>query len=103
MPHSITIRFNAAKLLQTDINAWKTCVHEQCREKQSCLGGPRGTCARTLGWPACTQEGKERMRETKGIWQRSETYEAESERERGLRRLEEEMRDLDVMLKSQGI
>ncbi len=66
MPLPQTLRFNAAKLLQTDINAWKSCAHQACREKQSCLGGTRGTCARTQGWPACTQEGKARMNEAKG-------------------------------------
>jgi hypothetical protein len=96
-------RFNAAKLLQSDLNAWLNCQHALCREKQSCLGGPRGTCARTLGWPACTQEGKQRLREAKVQWRRSETYEQESEDDRALRRLEEEMRDFDIMLKTQGI
>ena len=103
MKQDIRTRFNAAKLLQTDINAWKDCSQQQCREKQSCLGGARGTCARTLGWPACTQEGMARLREAKVQWQRTKTYEQESERDRGLRRLEEEMRDFDLMLKAQGI
>lgn len=92
-------RFNAAKLLQTDINAWLECKHALCREKQSCLGGPRGTCARTLGWPACTEEGKQRLRESKVQWRRTERYEKEPPSERSTRRLTEEMEHFNLMLK----
>ena len=95
------IRFNAAKLLQTDINAWKECGYDACQSRQSCLGGPRGTCARTLGWPACTEEGKERIRESKLKWRRSETYDKEAPSMRSMRRLNEEMEAFNLMLKAQ--
>ena len=98
MTQDIRTRFNAAKLLQTDINAWLDCKQQLCREKKSCLGGTRGTCARTLGWPACTSEGKERLREAKVQWKRTKTYENETLSEREMRRLDDEMRAINVML-----
>ena len=103
MPYTTAIRFNAAKLLQTDINAWKTCTYKACIKKQSCLGGARGTCKRTNGWPLCTIEGQARMKEAKTQWQRSKTYDNETQSERGIRRLEAELRELDIMLKTQGM
>ena len=97
------LRFNAAKLLQTDLGAWNACEHIHCAFHQTCLGGPRGTCRRTSGWPLCTQEGKARMSEAKTKWQRNAVYDTETQTERGLRRLESDIRQLDLMMKSQGI
>ncbi len=97
------IRFNAAKLLQSDINAWMTCEFGPCRKHKACIGGPRGTCTRTGGWPACTQEGKARMAETTYKWRRTKTYDTETPTERSLRRLEDDMRSFDLMLKAQGV
>ncbi len=100
MKQDIRTRFNAAKLLQTDINAWLDCKQQLCRDKQSCLGGARGTCARTLGWPACTSEGKERLREAKVQWRRTERYEKEPPSQRSMRRLTEEMEAVNLMLRA---
>lgn len=103
MTQDIRTRFHAAKLLQTDINAWLECKHKSCRDKRSCMGGARGTCARTLGWPACTDEGKERMREARVKWRRNEAYEKEAPGERSMRRLTEEMEAFNLMLKARDI
>jgi len=87
--------FNAAKILQTDINAWKTCTHKKCAEKQACLGGPRGTCRRTGGWPLCTGEARGRMADNKQTkWQRNAAYENETTAERALRRQESRMAEM---------
>ncbi len=88
MTSSPSRRFNAAKLLQTDINAWMTCSFAKCTEKQACLGGPRGTCARTDGWPLCTHEGRERMKTVPPgkKWRTNKTHARETPGERQLRR-----------------
>ena len=98
-------RFNAAKLLQSDINAWRECSHTLCVFKQACLGGPRGTCRKTDGWPVCTQEGKERLSELgkRKQWQRSPTYEQETPGERRERRLKRELIKMDILLKQSGV
>lgn len=98
-------RFNAAKLLQTDINAWLDCAYKQCGLRKTCLGGPRGTSLRTGGWPACTPEGQARLRENRKNrkWQRTALYEAETISERSLRRTENELNELDIFLKKSGI
>ena len=33
--------------------AWETCPHPECRARQRCTGGPRGTFNRTGGRPLC--------------------------------------------------
>ncbi len=100
---SRTRRFNAAKLLQSDLNAWMSCQHLSCIFNETCMGGPRGTCTRTDGWPACTEEGKERMKEARVKWQRSKTYGSETPQERITRRIEANLRKMDMMLKMQGL
>lgn len=97
--------FNAAKLMQSDLNAWKDCVHPRCQEKRSCLGGPRGTCRRTGGWPLCTTEGQQRLEECKlkGKWQRTTTYDRETPHERDMRRINADMFRLDALLKAEGV
>jgi len=97
-------RFNAAKLLQTDIHAWKACSFRRCKETQACVGGPRGTCTRTGGWPACTEEGRERLRENRKPlpWQESKTYKEETLNERTLRRAERDLLELNLLLKKNG-
>ena len=87
------VLFNAAKLLQTDLNAHLGCEHPRCGEKKRCLGGPRGTCRRTGGWPACTEEGVARLKETghHPRWKRMEQYDMETPQERRRRRLETDL------------
>ena len=99
-PHCARL-FNAARLMQNDLNAWKACSHQRCLQTQSCLGGPRGTCRRTGGWPLCTREGKQRLEETKqkGKWRRSKTYDRESPDERETRRFNREMMRLEILSK----
>ena len=99
---SRTQRFNAAKLLQSDINAWMSCTYRRCEYHQTCLGGPRGTCTRTDGWPACTKEGSERMKEARVKWKRSKTYDTETSHERALRRMENDFLKLKILMKSKG-
>ncbi len=98
-------RFNAAKLLQTDIGAWRECNHKTCKARKSCAGGPRGTATRTGGWPTCTQEGRARLRENRSPlpWEPSETYKRETPNERDFRRAERELLKLNILLKQEGI
>ncbi len=98
---SRTQRFNAAKLLQSDINAWMSCTYKRCENHQACLGGARGTCTRTDGWPACTKEGSERMKEARVRWKRSKTYDTETSLERALRRMENDFLKLKILMKSE--
>jgi len=99
------LRFNAAKLLQTDIGAWRDCKHQTCKIRKSCAGGPRGTATRTGGWPACSEEGRARLRENKSPlpWEPSETYKRETPNERDYRRAERELLELDILMKKSGI
>ena len=82
--------FNAAKLLQTDKRAWKWCSYPICEMRETCLGGPRGSCARTGGWPVCSREGQNRIRDLAGkdTWEPSETYYETSMAERMLQELQ---------------
>ncbi len=102
---SIHARFNAAKLLQSDLNSWRVCSFVKCREKETCLGGARGTCSRSGGWPLCTKEGQERVKALRPgqKWKRSKISDTETQLERGQRRLEDDMRSLDILLKAQGV
>lgn len=54
--------FLATRLAQTSLNAWADCFYAPCSKAKFCLGGPRGTCIKTAGWPLCTHEGTERAR-----------------------------------------
>ncbi len=46
-------KFAAAKAEAHFSEAWRTCRHTECQRRQTCTGGPRGTCRKTNGKPLC--------------------------------------------------
>ena len=103
MSNEFQTRFNSAKVLFTDINAWRECKHGPCQEKEACLGGPRGTCNRTGGWPLCSEEGSRRLKMTgpRETWKRTEEYEKSSpvlDRNRNMEQMLRDMEQLTILM-----
>ena len=92
------LAFKMSRLLQTELGAWRDCRHESCVETNLCQGGPRGTCAKTGGWPICTNEGNERFKIAKSakIWPGEKADKTETISERKWRRFDEMMKRLTI-------
>jgi len=58
MTHERSNFFAAMRISQTGNFTWQYCCHSRCRAEKSCTGGPRGTCAFTGGFTACSSRGK---------------------------------------------
>ncbi len=98
--------FEAACRVQTSLNAWADCQHERCRQLKTCTGGPRGTCAKTGGWPGCTEEGHERLKIAKArkFWPGEEkALEGETRSEYRMRRLNQEVEDARFKMEIAGL
>ena len=97
--------FEAACRVQTELNAWVDCRHERCRENDTCMGGPRGTCAKTGGWPLCTEEGVARLKIAKSRkhWPGEHAPQNETRSECRMRRLTQEFEDTRLKMRIAGI
>jgi len=61
MNNQTIAKFKLAKALAYFEGAWRACSHGECIKRRTCTGGPRGTCAKTVGQPRCAAE-KEPLR-----------------------------------------
>ncbi|MCF6321580.1 MAG: dynactin subunit 2 [Rhizobiaceae bacterium] len=89
--------FNSTRHVQTGLKAWLDCSYWPCQNAQTCLGGPRGTCRKTGGWPLCSEEGGGRMKIAgqHKRWLGEDAPENETIAERRLRRYQRELENLE--------
>ena len=99
-----TVLFSAARKIQSSLNIWVDCRHDSCRERKACTGGPRGTCAKTGGWPICTEEGRERLKIAKSRrhWLGENAPEDETQSQRNMRRLNQDIEDARFKMQIAG-
>ncbi len=80
--------FELMKRVNTAQKLWRRCDHSQCHARRACSGGPRGTCALTGGFTACSDRGRaliERHRDRQQWKARAAAGESPSEAEVALR------------------
>ncbi|MEM9333122.1 MAG: hypothetical protein AAGA53_17500 [Pseudomonadota bacterium] len=51
--------FTYAKAIAHFDGKWRTCMHNECRKREVCTGGPRGTNRKTKGVPLCELNTKD--------------------------------------------
>jgi len=92
-PPDISLVYAAARLVQRELNAWIDCGFGPCRKKRQCLGGPRGTCRKTDGFPLCSEEGRARENISGGrkTWPGEQVSGDETVSERRWRRFSNEL------------
>ena len=80
--------FEMMKRVNTAQKLWRGCRHSRCHERRTCTGGPRGTCALTGGFTACSARGRDLLerRKERQMWKaRSAAGEPPGEAEVALR------------------
>ena len=90
--------FRAGCMTHTAMNFWRECAHIRCIMQHRCIGGPRGTCRATGGFPACSEEGKRRleMYKNRRRWKNETGYEAESPVDRQTRLMEHQLKRIEL-------
>ena len=93
-PADISLFYAATRLVQSELNAWVDCGFAPCRKKSRCLGGPRGTCRKTGGFPLCSEEGRARETVAGGrkVWAGEGVPEEETISERRWRRFSNDLK-----------
>ncbi len=57
LPQDPLRRYTLLKAIANFEGAWRECARGECRTRQRCCGGPRGTFERAGGYPLCRASG----------------------------------------------